>query len=199
MLDWLAVFWLPRSHGDISFGGSGTLIRHAFFGLAAAIGALVVAMVEPSCGTLLVASVGFAELAAACQVATQLCCSSTAPDHNGGRCRKSCGILWRDRIFDGERVPRGQPSFPEGGTRQRPPCRGTPRSDFDSGSFAELSVLGPDRSSGRGLLLSPSRRHDITTRPQEIHSSRLDEKNTAEQKRNQLKRKNRRLLPIPQK
>ncbi len=68
--DWLALFRLPRGHGDTGFGDSGTLIRHAFRGVAASIGALMVAMVESSCGALLVASVGFAELAAACQVAT---------------------------------------------------------------------------------------------------------------------------------
>ena len=70
MLDWLIVLWLPRRHGDIGFGRSGTLIRHAFCGLAAAIGALMVAMVDPSFGALLVASVGFVELAAARQIAT---------------------------------------------------------------------------------------------------------------------------------
>jgi len=46
------------------------LIRHAFRGLAAAIGPLMVAMVEPSRGALLVPSIRCAELASARQVTT---------------------------------------------------------------------------------------------------------------------------------
>ncbi len=79
MLDWLVVFRLPRGHGDIRCGGSGTLIRHAFRGVAASIGALMVAMVESSCGALLVASVGFADLAAARQVATRVAAVTLSP------------------------------------------------------------------------------------------------------------------------
>ena len=65
---WFAISWLPQGYGGIGFGGIGTLIRHGFRGLAAAIGTLVVAVVEPSCEALLVTSVGFAELTVACQV-----------------------------------------------------------------------------------------------------------------------------------
>jgi hypothetical protein len=46
----------------------GTLIRHVFLSLAAPIGALLVSVIEPACGTLLMASIRCAELTAACQI-----------------------------------------------------------------------------------------------------------------------------------
>jgi hypothetical protein len=57
----------------------GTLIRHAFCGLAAAIGALMVSVIEPSRGTLLVTSIRFAELAAACPIMTRPAAVALSP------------------------------------------------------------------------------------------------------------------------
>ena len=134
--------------------------------MAQTIVALIGTVVEFSQGTLLVASIGFAQLTAASPFTAGLAAvalSAIAVAANVENLAASCGMarpLSEDELQGPTVLSRRRDSTTA-------PMSWHPRSDFGVGSFTELSVLGPDRYSGRGLLFppfAPPRYHDQASR-----------------------------------
>jgi hypothetical protein len=115
----------------------------------------MISVIEPSCGTLLVTSIRFAELAATCQIMTRPAAVALSSIAVTADIEKFAAIRGMARSstedeFQGTSVP----------SRRRDsttaPVSWQACSVSDYASFTELSGLDPDRYSGRGFFFSPA-------------------------------------------